>query len=424
MVSTNNRREIQVYANWKPLGQARLMGTLFSERIRGKEIFSFEYTKEWLKSGFAQTLDPDLQLYEGIQYLPREKSNFGLFLDSSPDRWGRLLMKRREAAYARIEKREETGLFETDYLLGVYDEHRMGAIRFKENDNGPFLNDDCSLASPPWTSLKELEEISLKLEEDDVVDDPEYIKWLNMLVQPGSSLGGARPKASILDAKNHLWIAKFPSKMDAINTGGWEMLANELAQKAGLNVAQGMAQKFSGSHDTFLTKRFDRTPKGGRIHFASAMTLLGYNDGDDFHEGVSYLELAEFIIRNGAKVNADLEELWRRIVFSIAISNTDDHLRNHGFLLTKKGWALSPAYDINPIAEGNGLKLNVSENDNSLDFKLVMDVIKYFRIKEKHALEIISHTKETVKSWQKVAKHLHLPRNEQELIKRAFSRVF
>ena len=418
-----NRRAIKVYADWETLPKAELMGTLYSERIRGKEIFSFEYSKDWLQSGNAQNLDPDLQFYEGVQYLSDEKSNFGLFLDSSPDRWGRLLMKRREAAYARIEKCPERTLFETDFLLGVYDEHRMGAIRFKEEENGPFLNDDTTLASPPWTSLKELEEISLKLEDENSVDDPEYIKWLNMLVHPGSSLGGARPKASVVDDNNHLWIAKFPSKMDVINTGGWEMLANQLARKAGLNIAQGRIEKFTSNYYTYLTKRFDRTIAGKRIHFASAMTLLGYNDGDDFLDGVSYLELAEFIIRNGANVNHDLEELWRRIAFSIAISNTDDHLRNHGFILTNGGWVLSPAFDINPISDGQGLKLNISENDNTLEFDLAFDVIKYFRIKETKANEIINHIKETVKKWRKVADSLHLPRNEQEIMSRAFQKV-
>ena len=422
-LENKNRRRIKVYANWKPLTKAELMGTLFSERIRGKEIFSFEYTKDWLKSGSAQNLDPDLQFYEGVQYLSNEKSNFGLFLDSSPDRWGRLLMKRREAAYARIEERVEKKLFETDFLLGVYDEHRMGAIRFKEDETDLFLNDNTSLASPPWTSLKELEEISLKLEDKNAVDNPEYIKWLNMLVHPGLSLGGARPKASVIDNNNHLWIAKFPSKMDTINTGGWEMLANQLAKKAKLNISHGMIEKFTSNYYTYLTKRFDRTNKGERIHFASAMTLLGYSDGDDFLEGVSYLELAEFIIRNGANVNQDLEELWRRIVFSIAISNTDDHLRNHGFILTKTGWKLSPAFDINPIAEGQGLKLNISENDNSLEFDLALDVIKYFRIKEKKAIDIIMNIKDTVKPWRKVADSLHLSRNEQEIMKKAFQKI-
>lgn len=419
-IRKKNRREIFVYAHWALLDKPRLMGMLYSEVIRGKEVFSFEYANDWLKSGKAQLLDPDLQLFSGTQYLPDEKPNFGLFLDSSPDRWGRLLMKRREAAYARSEQRPEKHLSETDYLLGVFDDYRMGALRFKEDAKGNFLNDDNDLAAPPRTSLRTMEEISLKLEDANAIDDPDYIKWLNMLLHPGSSLGGARPKASIVDNNEHLWIAKFPSIMDAYNIGGWEMLANKLAVMAGLNVATCDIQQFSGKHYTFMTKRFDRMPNGERIHFASAMTLLAYNDGDNFQDGASYLELADFIIKYGADVSSDLEELWRRIVFSIAISNTDDHLRNHGFLLTPNGWRLSPAYDINPVANSTGLKLNISENDNALYIGLALEVKDFFRLSDERADAIIIQVKNAVNKWKNIANTLNLPRNEQELMKGAF----
>ncbi len=312
-----------VYADWHDT-EPQLIGNLYSEVIRGKEIFAFEYTKDWLNSSNLKNLDPDLQLYSGRQYLAEEKSNFGIFLDSSPDRWGRLLMKRREAAYARQEKRNEEKLFETDFLLGVFDELRIGGLRFKENPEGPFLSNDNSMSTPPWTSLRELQEISLKIEQDDAPDDPEYINWLNMLMQPGSSLGGARPKAGVVDNNDDLWIAKFPSRFDNINIGGWERLANILALKSGINTAHCKVEQFSTRHYTFLSKRFDRETRQRRIHFASAMTLLGYIDGDSFQSGASYLDLVEFLLQNGARVNEDLEELWRRIVFSIAISNTDD----------------------------------------------------------------------------------------------------
>ena len=196
------------------------MGALRAEYTRGKEIFSFSYSDMWLKSKFAQILDPELQLYSGSQYAREEKPNFGLFLDSSPDRWGRLLMKRREAALARSEERTPITLHESDYLLGVFDGHRMGALRFKEALDGPFLNDNKEMASPPWTSIGELEKISLKLEDDETIDAPDFINWLMMLVNPGSSLGGARPKAGILDNEKRLWIAKFPSKSDNKDVGG------------------------------------------------------------------------------------------------------------------------------------------------------------------------------------------------------------
>ncbi|WP_273276305.1 hypothetical protein [Roseivirga sp.] len=223
MPASTYHREILVYADWEPLGEPQFMGVLSSDRVRGNEVFSFSYHQNWLSNSYAQVIDPDLQLFAGRQYLAEgTKPNFGVFTDSSPDRWGRVLMRRKEAAMARLEKRPAQTLFETDYLLGVYDEHRMGALRFKLLDDGPFLSDDRNLASPPWTSIRQLEEISLKLEEDDAVDDPDYLSWLNMLIAPGSSLGGARPKASVVDPNGHLWIAKFPSKYDDEDTGAWE----------------------------------------------------------------------------------------------------------------------------------------------------------------------------------------------------------
>lgn len=422
MSRRETKRRVYVFAHWLGMEKSTLMGILHSELLRGKEIFSFEYDKVWLQSKHAQLLDPDLQLFPGLFYQNDEhKNNFGLFLDSSPDRWGRILMRRREAALARKEKRPEQNLFETDYLLGLYDGHRMGALRFKENLDGPFLNDNKEMASPPWTSIRELETISLRLEEENVLDDPDYLKWLNMLVAPGSSLGGARPKASVIGLDNCLWIAKFPSRNDGVDIGGWEMVTYELAKSAGINMAESKAKKFSTSHHTFLTRRFDRTVNGERLHFASAMTMLGYTDGQDHEDGASYLELAEFLIANGAKVNADLEQLWRRIVFSICVSNTDDHLRNHGFILTVKGWMLSPAYDINPVETGIGLKLNISETDNALDLKLPMDVHEYFRLSRTEADRIMSEVKSSVRNWRKVAVKYNISKDEQELKALAFS---
>lgn len=414
-----DRKEILVYADWQSIKGARLMGVLYSEVIRGKEIFSFQYSDEWLNADFAQVLDPDLRLYQGKQYLNEGKDNFGIFLDSSPDRWGRLLLRRREAVLARIEKRTQNILYESDYLLGVFDEHRSGAIRFKTNADGVFLNDNKDLATPPFTTIKKLEQASLRIEQDELINDPEYIKWLNLLIAPGSSLGGARPKASVIDEKGNLWIAKFPSINDEKNIGAWEMVVHDLAIKSGIDVAQAMTKKYSSKHHTFLTKRFDRNKKR-RIHFASAMTLLGYKDGSDYSQGVSYLELAEFIAVNGARVNEDLEELWKRIVFNICVSNTDDYLRNHGFILTDKGWILSPAYDVNPNEKGTELNLNISENDNSLELDLALEVIEYFRLSEKRALKIISRIRKAVEDWREVARKYKIPKTEQDVMQSAF----
>lgn len=420
MAKQNHKKSICVYAHWLGMDNPFLMGSLHSDRLKEKEIFSFEYDNNWLQNGPSQLLDPSLQFYSGLHYLNEGQGNFGIFLDSSPDRWGRILMRRREAALSRAEGREEQKLFETDYLLGVYDAHRMGGLRFKLEKDGPFLNNNRYMASPPWTSLKELEQISLKLEEDDAIKDPEYLKWLNMLIAPGASLGGARPKASIVDGDDRLWIAKFPSRNDQEDIGGWEMVTYELAIAAGVNMSECKVQKFSSRHYTFLTKRFDRMPNGDRIHFASAMTMLGYADGQDHTDGASYLELVEFILNHGANVAKDLEQLWRRIVFSICVTNADDHLRNYGFILTDNGWVLSPAYDVNPVETGTGLKINISDEDNSLNLELAMEVSTFFRLSKKRASEIIDEVKVAVRNWKKVATKYGLSKGEQELKSIAF----
>jgi serine/threonine-protein kinase HipA len=415
-----NETVIWVYADWKPMEVPYLIGKLFSQRVRGKEIFSFEYNETWLNTSQAKLyLDPNLGLYKGKQYLPEGKNNFGIFLDSAPDRWGRLLMRRREAWQAKLDGREESTLFESDYLLGVFDGHRMGGLRFKLEQDGAFLNNHKKMATPPWTSLRELEYASLQLEKEDAINDPEYTKWLSMLIDPGSSLGGARPKASVLDEKGNLWIAKFPSSKDDKNTGAWEMVLHELAKVCGIHVPDARLLQFSGKHHTFLSKRFDRI-KDKRIHFASAMTLLGYQDGADFHDGLSYLDIVAFIIQQGALVKADLEQLWRRVVFNILVSNTDDHLRNHGFILTNNGWQLSPAYDMNPNEMGSGLTLNISENSNEQDISLALETAKHYKLKKDEAIKILNDMQLEIAKWRTVAKKLGMGSSEIEQMKRAF----
>lgn len=406
-------KDIYVYMDWQESDSPIQMGVLHSEVLRGKEVFSFENNTDWLTYKQFRALDPDLAQFSGKQYLPADKSNFGMFLDSSPDRWGRMLMRRREAINARLENRPSRTLTEADYLLGIYDGNRMGALRFKLSPDDEFMDNNKAMATPPWTSIRDLEYASLQLEKENLKDDAEYAKWLNMLIAPGSSLGGARPKANILDNNGALWIAKFPSGHDTKDMGAWEAVTAEMARKCGIEMAESWAQKFSNGQHTFLTKRFDRI-NGKRIHFASAMTLLGYTDGTNSAEGVSYLELAEWIGRNCNNVSQNLEQLWRRIVFNIAVSNCDDHLRNHGFLLTPKGWTLSPAYDINPDEHGMGLKLNISEDDNSLDFKLALSVAAYFGLDNATSDEIINQTKKVVSNWQQLATQYGISRSEQE----------
>lgn len=413
-MAKSERREVEVWADW--LANPMRMGTLQATTARGHDVFSFEYERAWLESPNAGALDPDLQLFPGTQYVRDDKPNFGMFLDSSPDRWGRVLMERREAQVARAENRAKRTLRELDYLLGVFDGHRMGGLRFRIGD-GPFLDDNTEHASPPWTSLRELEQASLHLEEEGVERDPEYAKWLLMLVAPGRSLGGARPKASVVDAKGALWIAKFPSRDDVTDMGAWEAVLHVLARRAKIATADFERKRFGSKRHTFLSKRFDRRD-GRRVHFASAMTMLGRTDGND--SPASYLDLAEIIARHGAHPSRDLEELWRRIAFNVCVSNIDDHPRNHGFLLGESGWSLAPAYDMNPAAHGDGLTLNISTTDNAQDLDLVREVAPQFRVAKARVGSILAEVTEAVRTWEAEAKKAGLSREAREAMADAF----
>ena len=416
-------KTIEVWADFFYLSQPQKVGTLTASPTRGKEIFSFEYEKSWLTGPHNFQIDPELFLFEGKFHPNVGVENFGAFLDSSPDRWGRTLMLRREAQRAKSEGRKTNTLLASDYLLGVFDKNRMGGLRFKVD--GLFKDDDQTYAAPAWTTLRELETASLKLEEDGIEDDPKFAEYLKLLFAPGSSLGGARPKASVVDPNGNLWIAKFPSKEDSKDVGGWEAVVHELAVRCDLTLPAAKAEKFANKHHTFLVKRFDRLSEDRRIHFSSAMTLLQHKDGDNHESGASYLELVDFIISHGNPqfVDRDLEELWRRIAFSVFVSNSDDHLRNHGFLLSEGGWELAPAYDINPNEMATGLSLNISADDNSLDIDLVKSVAQDFRVNPNKADEIIAKMKSEIGQWDKVAEKIGIPRTERLRMERAFSLV-
>nr|WP_224745971.1 HipA domain-containing protein [Neiella litorisoli] len=396
-----------------------LIGLLsYSDSSRGG-VFSFSYDKAFLTSAYRLQIDPILTLHSGELYNDEADKNFRAFLDSSPDRWGRILMQRRAAIEARKGIRATSRLNELDYLLGVHDSYRMGGIRFKRAGSDAFLDDNSEFAAPPMASLRELEYAAMQIEKDDNIDSDEYYRWLKMLISPGSSLGGARPKACVTDEQGHLWIAKFPNLNDTHDLGAWEMVCYELALAAGVDMFPSEIRQFSSGHHTFLTKRFDRDGEN-RLHFSSAMTQLQYYDGEQ-SQGASYLEIAEFISNCGAQTEADLAQLWRRIVFNIAVSNTDDHLRNHGFLLTKKGWKLSPAYDLNPIVGKHGLHLNITDASNALDYQLAFDVKEFFRLSQAQATQIYDEVLVAVKQWQSVAKQLGLSRAEQTMKQSAFN---
>lgn len=413
----STKTNIYVYAHWKGMQDPKIIGILAAQQAKGKKAFSFEYDKNWLKTEQKFLLDPGIQLYGGPQY-PNQKENFGIFLDSMPDTWGRTLMKRREAQLARENNEKPKTLYDIDFLLGVYDESRMGALRFKTDPDGDFLDNNKTTSTPPWSSIRELQKAASNFENDN--DNEEVNKWLTVLMAPGSSLGGARPKANILDSDKNLWIAKFPSKTDTIDKAAWEFLAYQLAVNAGVDMAPCRIEKIRGNHHTFFTKRFDRE-NGERIHFASAMTMTANNEDTIRDNQASYLDIAEFISNHGANVEANLHQLWRRIIFNIAISNTDDHLRNHGFILTAEGWILSPAYDLNPSIDKDGLALNIDMDNNALDWDVARSVGEYFRLNKQQMDAIIQEILQVSSNWKTIAKEIGISRVEQELMNKAFN---
>ena len=411
-----SNKYIYVYAHWIGMKVPVLMGVLEAQSIKGRMSFSFEYDSKWLLSNHQLLLDPDISWYSGKQY-PNIKGNFGLFMDSMPDTWGRTLMKRRAALKNVDAESKHYALNEVDFLLGVYDESRMGALRFKLDKDGAFLDDSTEYPTPPWSSVRELQYSAQVLDSD--IDNNNVYDYLKLIIAPGSSLGGARPKANILDDKKHPWIAKFPAKNDVIDKALWELLAYKLAVKAGIDMAESKSMKVQGNYHTFFTKRFDRH-NGERVHFASAMCMTGHTEIDLRDDVVSYLELAEFIQFAGSNVEEDLSQLWRRIVFNIAISNTDDHLRNHGFLLESKGWRLSPAYDINPSIDKDGLALNIDMESNALNFELARSVGDYFLLDNTIMDTIINEVSSVVSNWEIEANKINISRNEIQLMKGAF----
>ena len=411
-----HRTDIFVFADWLGMEKPRLMGVLTAQQAKSKKAFSFNYDAHWLGSKEQRILDPDISWYAGPQY-PRGKENFGVFMDSMPDTWGKTLMKRRAAQVARETGRPVPVLYDIDFLLGVFDKTRMGALRFKLDVHGPFLDDNNGMPSPPWAGIRELQCAAEVLETEE--DGANMNQWLAVLLAPGSSLGGARPKANIRDDQGNLWIAKFPSKNDVADKAAWEFLAYKLALKAGIEMAESKLEKIAGRYHTFLTKRFDRQ-KEQRIHFTSAMTMTGQNEDTIREYPGSYLDIAEFIQYNGTRNKQDLHQLWRRIIFNISVSNMDDHLRNHGFLLKENGWILSPAFDINPSIDKGGLALNIDTHNNTPDIELAKSVGEYFQLTTSEMDIIIHEVKTSVLSWEKEADLLGISGKEKEMMRGAF----
>ena len=413
-----DKTDLFVYAHWCGIPEPALIGILSAHQGKGRRSYSFEYDGHWLKGKDLFLLDPDIGLFSGPQF-PIKKENFGIFLDSMPDTWGRTLMTRRALQIAKSEGKIAPALHDLDFLLGVADRCRMGAMRFKLDPDGPFLNDDTNTPVPPWTSVGDLQHIANLVEGDK--NPKELNKWLIMLMAPGSSLGGARPKANIMDKNGQLWIAKFPSGNDTLDKAKWEFLTYRLATAAGIRMSESRIEKVAGKYDTFFTRRFDRIGEE-RVHFASAMTLTGNNEEMLRDKRASYLDLSMFIQDHGGNIREDLAELWRRIVFNIAVSNTDDHLRNHGFIIDKGAWRLSPAYDVNPSTEKEELALNIDERSGALDYDLALRVAEYFRLNAKEAQSILSQVIKVVRNWEKTAKQIGISRSEIEAMRTAFQK--
>lgn len=408
-----------VFADFDWLDKPELVGELCYEKLRGSESYAFRFDDNWLKFHAGIKLSEDINNYPGLQYTQPGNDIFGCFSDALPDRWGRTLLKRREQIQASEEKRAVRNLSSFDYLMGIDDFSRMGGFRLKREQDGDFINVSPSLKIPPLTELRQLVLASQEVEKSEENDVLPEKKWIAQLIQPGTSLGGARPKAGVLDDSGNLCIAKFPSRKDDYDTGLWEHFSHLLARKAGINAAQTKVQGGLGKYHTLLSKRFDRTDEGKRIHFASSMSLIGLRDGDNAQGGYGYLNIVDFILQSCCDVEKNLQELYRRVAFNICIGNSDDHFRNHGFLLTPRGWTLSPAYDMNPtLNEYQSLLIN--ESSNKADIRTLLESCESYMIKKEVAENIIHQVQAAVAGWENLAVLLQIPAREVTMFKDRF----
>ena len=407
-------RKLYVYADFDWLKEIELIGELGYESLRGSDSYSFSFDAGWLKRHGDLFLSEDLNNYPGMQYTQPGKDIFGCFSDALPDRWGRTLLLRREQLAASEEGRPVRRLSSFDFLRGIDDFSRMGGFRFKEAKNGNFINVSENLKIPPLADVHDLIAASMEIEkseEENLLPDK---RWVAQLVQPGSSLGGARPKASVIGDDRMIYVAKFPSRKDDYDVGLWEHFAHLLARKAGINAAQTEVLSVGGKYHTLLSKRFDRTSEGRRIHFASAMTLLGFSDGDDAAAEHGYLDMVDFILQHCTDVEINLQELYRRVAFNVCIGNSDDHFRNHGFLLTAKGWVLSPAYDMNPTLN-EYQSLLITSASNRADLHILLDACEDYMLGRKVAEGIIREVANVVKDWRSLAMRLGIPQREMHV---------
>lgn len=407
---------LEVRIDDESLGGSAPVGSLTKTTSRSGDTISFDYDAAWLASAGPVAAFPlDHELYLGAgQHYARAGANAlsGAFQDCSPDRWGKRLMDRREAIEAREQGRPARHLRAWDYLVGVNDESRMGALRLVDTEPSRYL-DDRSLSVPPIAELRQLEAIAAHVERGDADLSDEMVRWIKQIVAPGASLGGARPKASFRDQAGQLWLAKFPSHEDRVNVGLWEFLAYLLSLDAGIDMPKARLLKFSERGHTYAVQRFDRTPTSRRM-FSSAMTQLDVSQS----EGHSYLDLAQIIETSGTstRIVRELEQLFRRVLFNILVGNRDDHLRNHGFLRTGDGWQLSPAFDVNPNPNADHHVLAIDDRDPSPDSSLLLATADYYRLTRKSVGAVAEQVRAAVHGWEERARALGASRSEISLM--------
>ncbi len=391
-----------------------LVGELSYESLRGSDSYSFQFDDKWLQRYGNIMLSADINNYPGPQYTLTGRDIFGCFSDALPDRWGRTLLNRREQILAAEEHRPVKRLSSFDYLMGIDDASRMGGFRFTRKKGDAFINSDNSLRIPPLTNIRSLMIACQEVERCDDVNVLPEKKWIQQLVHPGTSLGGARPKAAVVDESGIMYVAKIPSRKDDYDVALWEHLCHLLASKAGIEAADTRIVATGEKYHTLLSRRFDRGTNGRRIHFASAMTMLGLTDGSNAQSGNGYLDIVDFILQNCCQVNENLQELYRRVAFNIAVHNTDDHFRNHGFLLTSRGWTLAPAYDMNPtLNDYQSILINSTTNESNL--QILLDSSEQYIINRNDAEKIIDEVVGSLQQWESLATRLGISKREIEM---------
>ena len=411
--------KLQVYAAFDWLEEPTLVGTLSFEMLRGTASYGFSFDVAWLKSHRSFVLSGDLLNYTGNQY--KTGDIFGCFGDAMPDRWGKRLIDKRERIKAAQEKRIPKTFTDFDYLIQLDDLSRMGAFRFMQGDS-ILGTTDVDMTVPPLASLREFIFMAHEYEKNELLGRPTQEQWLDNLFHQGSSLGGARPKANVIDENGRLCIAKIPSVSDDYDVAQWEHFAHVLARKVGINAAETRLLKLDGvKYHTLLSRRFDRTDDQRRKHFASALTLAGLKDGDNASTGHGYLDIVDILIGPTGVVDtgAMLKELYRRVAFNICIGNHDDHFRNHGFLLDKRGWQLSPAYDLNPTNMMTQ-SLLISSNSNDSSLNTLLDACEEYMLDRKEAKGIINEVKKGISTWRLTASLCQISKNEQERFAQRF----